>query len=300
MRKSALGIYFSIRTWWPLWFYILNLSARQKLRQYPISLDSLQLRILEDLRRDGISVTSLEELFPDENRLSKMQEFVRGIENNATSRTKKAFLQQFWSIVPQLDFNNPFISLALDARIRNIANSYMEMWTRFKAFTLIRTIPVGDADPIQSQRWHRDPEEKRMCKVFLYLVDVDEETGPFTYIPQSVYGKKWGNLFPQKPPEGSYPESGDIEKIIPQEEYRVMTGKAGTILFCDTSGFHRGGHATSKERLMFTVHYAAPTFSEGCRYLVSNDQLERVRHDPALHYALVGEKLQFNETPSMK
>ena len=42
---------------------------------------------------------------------------------------------------------------------------------------------------------------------------------------------------------------------IPQEDVSVCTGAAGTIVFCDTSGLHRGGFARVRERLMCTSIY---------------------------------------------
>ena len=94
-----------------------------------------------------------------------------------------------------------------------------------------------------------------MLKIFIYLNDVDESSGPFIYIPFSKYSSKWGGVFPQKPPRGCYPEIGEVEKIVPADAIRKMTGRAGTVIFCDTTGLHQGGYATGGERLMFTAGY---------------------------------------------
>lgn len=85
------------------------------------------------------------------------------------------------------------------------------------------------------------------------MTDVDEDAGPFTYVPFSTYGKKYGYLFPQRVPSGSYPASYDFEKAVSPNGIQVCTGKKGTIIFCDTSGLHCGGYARSRERIMFTA-----------------------------------------------
>ena len=43
--------------------------------------------------------------------------------------------------------------------------------------------------------------------------------------------------------------------VIPPEAIKTFTGKAGTMIFCDTSGLHQGGYATGKERIMSTFGY---------------------------------------------
>ena len=113
------------------------------------------------------------------------------------------------------------------------------------------------AAPIDSQRWHRDPEDKIVVKMFLYLNDVDEKTGPFMYVRGSHHLGKYKNLFPTAPPAGSYPPLGSVEEKISKGDINIKTGRAGTIIFCETSGLHKGGYATEKERLMFTAIYAS-------------------------------------------
>jgi len=263
-------------------------NPRQLFEKNKPSLDSLQTRLVKSLEEDGIVATSLDELFPDKNLLSELQRYTQSLEGSAESKTKKLFLKHFWDVNAELDFNNPFVRIATDKRVVDIANSYMQMWTKLKYYTLLKTVPVFGEEAKQSQRWHRDPEEKRMCKMFIYLTDVNEESGPFIYIPKSVYGKKYGHLFPQRPPEGVYPKEGAVEKAIPKEAVKVFTGKAGTVLFCDTTGIHRGGYAKSKPRIMFTSFYAAPSFNtEQIRYPIPENLKEKVSKLPLeVSYAL--------------
>ena len=285
--KSLVYTRFAIRTSWPIWWNILNRTPRALFAKNTPTLDDTQRRLVEGLKKDGIVATTLDELFPGQHMLATLQAYAKSLEPNAKSRTKKLFLKHYWDITPQLDLNNPFIAIIINKRIVDIANSYMEMWTKLKYYTLIETTPVGGEDAVQSQRWHRDPEEKRMCKMFIYLTDVDEESGPFIYTPQSVYGKKYGHLFPQRPPEGIYPPEEAVSRAIPKEDVRVFTGKAGTVLFCDTTGIHRGGYARSKPRLMFTAFFSAPTFSEPTRYTHPQGFAKTAESlDPAVRYTL--------------
>jgi len=160
--------------------------------------------------------------------------------------------------MPILDLENLFVRLALEDQILDIINSYMEMNLKFRAFTLNIVMPVKEGEEGRdSQCWHRDPEDKVVCKMFLYLTDVDEESGPFIYFKESHHLGRYRNVFPTAPPAGSYPSAKDVERVAPKENIETCIGKAGTIIFCETTGIHKGGYATSKERLMFTAMYTS-------------------------------------------
>ena len=109
-----------------------------------------------------------------------------------------------------------------------------------------------DGPPIGSQRWHRDPEDIKLVKVFLYFSDVDLTAGPTYYIPNSRKGEKYGHLWPQKIPRGSVPPLEALEELIPCSDWEVCTYPAGTFVFVDTVGFHKGGRATHRNRVFAT------------------------------------------------
>ena len=126
----------------------------------------------------------------------------------------------------------------------------------FIKFDVPNTLPVEDAqERTDSQQWHRDPEDQHVVKVFLYFSDVDEEAGPFEYIPSSAEGGKYGNLWPWGKGSPRYPPTDELEQAIPVSERVAATGPRGTLVICDTSGFHRGGYARSKPRVLSTHTY---------------------------------------------
>jgi hypothetical protein len=116
----------------------------------------------------------------------------------------------------------------------------------------------ADADRKASQRWHRDFNDKHLLKAFLYLVDVDEGTGPFEYVPGSAPGGQYADEWPWRPLGENYPPDGELEKRIPDDGIRTFTAPKGTMVFCNTSGFHRGGFATERPRVLATVTYSSP------------------------------------------
>ena len=251
-----IKVYFRIRQFYPFWFYFLNRRPRKLYQKKPPNLNEVQERVVKSLRESGIAIVNLDEIFPGENKLALLQAYTRELRRKAEAKTGKTFLEYLWEVIPVLDFENPFVRISLDEKILDIVNAYLEMWARFYYLTLNITIPVKAGEKaFASQRWHRDPEDKKMLKLFIYLNDVDDGAGPFIYIPYSKYGLKWGHVFPQKPPRGFYPPEGAVEKIIPPDAIKYNTGRAGTVIFCDTTGLHKGGYALEKERIMFTAGY---------------------------------------------
>jgi hypothetical protein len=180
---------------------------------------------------------------------------------------KKTFLEQMFETFPLLDPKDPFMALALDETTLDIVNGYMRMWCKFEYINLNVTIPVNPGTPPrQSQRWHRDPGDKKIIKMFVYLNDVDETSGPFIYVRGSQYGGRWRKSFPQRLPHGYYPPDGAVERLVPSSDIRTCVGRAGAIIFADTTGLHKGGYATAKERIMFTAGFTTKASPRGIYY----------------------------------
>ena len=99
---------------------------------------------------------------------------------------------------------------------------------------------------------------KKLIKIFIYLNDVDEENGPFKYIHQSHASGRLGTLFPQRQfgRHGFYPPEGSVEKQVSKNDIKSFIGRAGTVVFCDTTGLHKGGYSISRTRIMFTSMFA--------------------------------------------
>lgn len=263
---QALFAYFYIRHLLPVWLF-LNRRSRRLYQKHPQELNDVQKRIIRDLQERGAAATHIDELFPGENLLPRFQAYASELEKNAKTKGTKPYLRYFFDPVPTLDFSNPLFSFAVRPQIVDTVNGYLDVWSEFYFFVMNKSLPVGDSVmPKKSQRWHRDFEDKKMCKVFLYLSDVDEHSGPFIYAEESHYGKRFGRTCSQKPPLGAYPPAEDIEEKIPAAVMKTYTGPAGTIIFCDTSGIHRGGYATQKERLMLTLGFRTAASPSETRY----------------------------------
>jgi Phytanoyl-CoA dioxygenase (PhyH) len=185
-----------------------------------------------------------------------------GLANNREglrTHAGKEFVVRLHSVGVDVGPEDPWFRLCTSRRMLDIANTYLGLWSKLEYVDLWYSVPEPqDSSRKASQRWHRDFQDKHLLKAFLYLVDVDEGTGPFEYIPGSAPGGPYSHEWPWRPLGESYPPGGAVEERIPAEAIKTFTGPKGTLLFCNTSGFHRGGFATAKPRVLATVTYASP------------------------------------------
>ena len=99
---------------------------------------------------------------------------------------------------------------------------------------------AGERRRISSQRWHRDFNDKHLLKAFLYLVDVDEQMGPFRYVAGSQPGGPYADAWAWRPLGENYPTETELEDqpVIGGPQLR---GAEGVLVFCNTCGFHGAG-----------------------------------------------------------
>jgi hypothetical protein len=249
-----------------------NRASRRRFAQHRPELDELQRDILERLQRDGYAVVPFGELVPDTSVWSELEaEAARfaseteaglaaereGGEAALRRREGKEFLVRKNAYGVELGLDDPWLRLGYNRRLLDLANSYVGMWSKLEYVDLWYTPPVEGDQRKSSQRWHRDFNDRHLLKAFLYLVDVDEETGPFEYVPGSAPGGELDDLWPWRPLGDNYPPEDELAAKT-AERAVSFTAPKGTIIFCNTAGFHRGGFAKSKPRVLATVTYSSP------------------------------------------
>src|SRR5437762_6327500 len=251
---------------------LTNRAARRRLAHQPPVLDSVQEGILAELRTEGCAVRAFSEVVPDRQTWSELDheatrfieqteaELARetgGGESTLRRRPGKEFVVRKYAYDVQLPFDDPWLSLGLNKRLLDVANTYLGMWTKLEYVDVWYTPPADESERKSSQRWHRDFNDRHLLKAFLYLVDVDEETGPFEYVPRSAPGSELDHLWPWRPLGDNYPPDDELAAKIEGKSVSFVAPK-GTVIFCNTSGFHRGGFASGKPRTLATVTYSSP------------------------------------------
>ena len=109
-----------------------------------------------------------------------------------------------------------------------------------------------------SQNWHRDQEDKKILKIFIYYNKVDKANGAVWYVRGSAYGGKNSHIWPNMH-GGSANLDVSATNKIPPEDIVSFEGPPGTVCFFDSNGFHRGGRVTTGSRIATHACYLAPT-----------------------------------------
>jgi hypothetical protein len=249
-----------------------NRAARRRYEEQPPVVDAMQEDILGKLRDEGYAVVPFGELVSDPTVWAELEteadRFVgeteaelererTGGESALRRREGKEFVVRKYAYEVQLGLDDPWLRLGLNERLLDVANAYLGMWTKLEYVDVWYTPPVEDGDRRSSQRWHRDFNDRHLLKAFLYLGDVDEESGPFEYVPRSAPGNELDHLWPWRPLGQNYPPEGELDRKIAGRAV-TFTAPKGTLIFCNTSGFHRGGFAVGKPRVLATVTYSSP------------------------------------------
>jgi hypothetical protein len=73
--------------------------------------------------------------------------------------------------------------------------------------------------------------------------------------------------------------------VVPPSEWLTAAGPAGTLLFADTTGWHKGGSARTGDRLLYTCLFGSQA-GDKRRRLRPNPELSLAEQDPDTIFAL--------------
>jgi len=223
---------------------------------------------LEVLNRDGIAISSASRLLTG-NCYSELEATLQQLENDAArqiadarrqaqeSQDWKSYVLKLLGERPVLDPKSVYVRFALQAPILQIANSYFGMRTRLRFYNVwhnfATTGPARD-----SQLWHRDPEDRLILKVFVYLSDVGEHAGPLCYAAGS-HPKGRLRKVPRGTSQRGARRSSDAQmsEVVPEHRWVRAVGPMGTIVFADTRGYHKGGFVKEQERILYNCMFTS-------------------------------------------
>jgi len=158
------------------------------------------------------------------------------------------------------------------------------MFTRLRYYNIWHTLATSGA-PRESQLWHRDREDFLIMKVFIYLVDVGDEAGPFTYA-LGTHPKGALRREPEFGLEGHVRRSTDdqMAAVVPASRWLTARGSRGTVVFADTRGYHKGGLARGRDRVMYTCMFTSRVSQS--RELFDRSRPVAPAADPAAAFAV--------------
>jgi hypothetical protein len=260
------------------WRYMLNLGPTLSYSLDRTRLDDESARVLADLNRDGIAITSADALLRSRPHYREILEAAQRLqieqaEEISAARdacaageaaAQKPFLYCLLGADPRIETLSVFTRFALETPVADIANAYFGMHCALSTYNIWLNFLSGKA-PFQSQLWHRDPEDRYILKVFLCLSDVDDGAGPFTYAP-GTHPKGGVRRTPEylhKDGQTTRSDDRQMDAVIPSQRWVKGTGPIGTMIFADTRGFHKGGLSRERERLLYIAEFLSPMGGHG-------------------------------------
>ena len=280
------------------WRWMRNLpdALRYALRQS--GLDRQSADIVFKLHSDGITSTAEP---PDQILFDELQATALRVVNEvwdektmrprATGRDRKgnrsglgpAEQKDFLQVLTPRSFNadSVYLRYALQPRFVAIANAYLGLQARLRAIHLWLNYPV-ESEAASTQLWHRDWDDFMNLKIFTYLTDVSDKHGPFAFIPKTQpLGSR--RIHPKGSEYGRTSDE-DMRRVVDESDWKICTGSAGSVIYADTCGYHKGVKPITGFRLMLMVHYASSAAVSGSELKVegirrasfSRDQLAAI------------------------
>ncbi|WP_308991779.1 hypothetical protein QLS71_006825 [Mariniflexile litorale] len=100
----------------------------------------------------------------------------------------------------------------------------------------------------EAQNFHRDNDDIKFCKLFIYLTDVTEESGPHIYVRNSVYANKLRKI--------RRLTDDEVEHNFNKNDILTLVYPKGHAFLEDTYGIHKGMLPKSENRLLLQIQYS--------------------------------------------
>jgi Phytanoyl-CoA dioxygenase (PhyH) len=240
-------------------------------RQIP-KLSASDQTIANALEQDGVHITSLEALgiaaTPTllDAAAKHLQDMKAVMAADPTKQDKFGSVAnpaypQIFTVTDLAEFS----SWACEPRLLNIVENYVKVPIQYRGVHLRRDF--ANENPVTTELWHRDLEDRRMVKIFVYLTEATDEYGPLEYIPKSRVSY-WLDRHLQKT-IGTKGRMGltdaEMNEIIPRSEWRRCSVPVGSVVFADPVAIFHHGKSRSQERAaLFFVYTAAQPLRPDC------------------------------------
>ena len=211
-------------------------------------------RVAADLSTNGLAKAHISEFtsMPSLDKLkAAYEDLLKAEEETPHSRKGKSYIERLIDD----DFliqtkNDPLSDYLLNPGIAMACATYLELIPKLTSFKVWRSHQIELQDRTASQNWHRDYNEYQMVRVFCYFNDVTSDNGAGEYIKGSHFkGDSFDKLQDSEDGLSRYSKDSDVESLFSEDKIAVAAGIAGTLIFMDTAGLHRGGfHPVPGER----------------------------------------------------
>ncbi len=156
-------------------------------------------------------------------------------------------------ITGNIDLNipNPLSEILFSKKFLSLAKSYLGQSAMTVSASYFISFPnqnLNEIDKISNaQYFHWDNDFTKFLKLYIYLSDVDENSGPHVFVPGTHKLKKFKHKL-HRP----YSDN-DIHNSY--SEVKSFLGNKGSSFFVDSYGLHKGETVKKNNRIMLNIHY---------------------------------------------
>jgi hypothetical protein len=236
-----------------------DVNARKRLSA-SLPADAVSTRLAADLDRDGyvrldgqLDAALLAELGAAGQ--TKLEHALAA--TGTASRNHKKFWDRLLDedmVDGRLAVENPFVRFAMQPRVVGVVSKVLGQVPKLD-YVLLTLSHASDEPLSYSQLWHRDHDDVRVIKLFVYLTDVaTQDDGPFTFIAGPASDRCGFSLH-------SHRGDDEIFQRIQRDEVQAMIAPRLSVFMVETSRcLHMGSRmAQGHQRLLYTATYfAAP------------------------------------------
>jgi hypothetical protein len=134
-------------------------------------------------------------------------------------------------------------------------------------FCMLGEIKATEENIGSGSGWHRDSPFRHQFKSIIYLTDVDDINGPFEFIPCSHNFSEVKSVASalKRDLKADRFKNDDISQLVSSgllSPVNTYTAPAGTILYADTRGLHRGKPLVAGIRRAITFYFYADNIPE--------------------------------------
>ncbi len=139
------------------------------------------------------------------------------------------------------------LSLANDPKILSLAQEFLGATPTISNINCWWSI-TDKREAEQAQLFHRDVDDYRFCKIFVYLTDVGIDDGPHVFVEDSPATNTLTKIRRYQDEE--------VENEFGKDKVKYFTGEKGSMFMVNTYGFHKGLLPKSNNRLLLQFQYS--------------------------------------------
>jgi hypothetical protein len=241
-----------LSTWYPLRQLLTRLVVATRPRHRPEANDSA--RLADELLEDGITFLPR---FVDGATVDRIRAHVRNLPLRERFAVRRAgfTLDDVPHDVHVAEYATEdilscpdVVALANHPQLIDAAARYLGCKPTISSMSIWWSLPANDGTAQEAENFHRDVDDWRFVKFFLYLSDVDSGGGPHCFVKRSHRSSNFLRI--RRIPDG------EVAAAFPEHDRLSIEGKAGDAFLEDTFGLHKGQPPTSKRRLLLQVQYS--------------------------------------------